>query len=79
MNFFYSFDKINDIKFLQKKIFSHKNQSSFLTLTPYGVGNSLGACAWRLECNLINILYLVAYNNYNEVHLDGVNLSQFTK
>jgi len=48
-------------------------------VTPYGIGHSLGACAWKIECNILNIMYLVAYNHYGELHLDGINIKEFEK
>ncbi|KRW99326.1 hypothetical protein PPERSA_02438 [Pseudocohnilembus persalinus] len=40
------------------------------------IGNTLGACAWILKCNMVNIMYMITYNHYQELHLDGLDLKK---
>lgn len=36
----------------------------------------MGSLAWRLSFGIVNILYLVSFNNYSLYHIDGVELAQ---
>lgn len=36
----------------------------------------MGSLAWRLSFGLVNILYMVEYNNYSLYHINGINLEQ---
>lgn len=36
----------------------------------------MGSLAWRLSFGIVNILYMVDYNNYSLYHINGVNLEQ---
>ena len=44
--------------------------------TCYSAGSSMGNLAWRVSFGLVNILYLVEYNNYSLYHMGGIDLSQ---
>ena len=48
-------------------------------MSPHCIGNTLGACAWKIEQNLVNILYLSTYNHQKELHLEGMNLDILKK
>ena len=50
-----------------------------ITITPYCIGNSIGACAWLLKCNFMNILYLVGYNVYSEQLIDGTDIENISR
>jgi Cft2 family RNA processing exonuclease len=50
-----------------------------LAFTPYAAGNTLGACAWKIEQNLVNIVYMVAFNHFDEIHLNGLDLERLAK
>lgn len=34
----------------------------------------MGGVGWRLSYGLINLLYLVGYNNYSLQHIEGVDI-----
>ena len=36
----------------------------------------MGCLSWRLSFGIINVLYLVEYNNYSLYHMDGLKLEQ---
>lgn len=36
----------------------------------------MGSLSWRLSFGIINIVYLVEYNNYSMYHIDGLDLAQ---
>lgn len=36
----------------------------------------MGNLTWRLNFGIVNILYLVSYNNYSLHHIGGLNLAQ---
>lgn len=36
----------------------------------------MGSLVWRLSFGMINMLYLVEYNNYSLYHINGLNLEQ---
>jgi len=40
----------------------------------YLAGGYLGSVYWRISCGLINILYLVDFNNYCMQHIGGLDL-----
>ena len=44
--------------------------------TCYSAGSSMGNLAWRISFGLVNILYMVEYNNYSLHHIGGLDLSQ---
>ena len=44
--------------------------------TSYSAGSSMGNLAWRVSFGLVNILYLVEYNNYSLYHIGGLELAQ---
>lgn len=37
-------------------------------------GGYLGSVYWRISYGLVNILYLVDYNNYNMFHIGGLDI-----
>lgn len=76
-----NFDKSSQIKYLQKNSvdISRKIKDKQLILTPFCIGNSVGACAWKMQLDLINILYLVSYNNYTEYHIESIDLTNLAK
>ncbi len=39
----------------------------------YLAGGTLGSLYWRISFGLINILYLVEYNNYSLHHIGGLD------
>lgn len=36
----------------------------------------MGSLAWRLSFGLVNIFYLVDYNNFSLYHINGLDLTQ---
>ena len=40
----------------------------------YLAGSSLGSLYWKISYGLINILYLVSYNNYSMNHIAGLDM-----
>ena len=42
----------------------------------YLAGGCLGSLYWRISYGLINVLYLVDYNNYAMAHLAGIDTIQ---
>ena len=40
----------------------------------YQAGGSLGSLCWKIHYGLINILYMVEYNNYFLNHINGLDL-----
>ncbi|EGR34852.1 hypothetical protein IMG5_000800 [Ichthyophthirius multifiliis] len=75
--FYTTFDRCQDIKFFQKKVVRIKQKD--LIISPIGIGNSLGACAWKINIKLINVLYMIQYNHLNECHLDGLEIKKIIK
>jgi Cft2 family RNA processing exonuclease len=41
-------------------------------------GSSLGSLYWKISYGLINILYLVNYNNYSMNHIAGLDMDNLT-
>ena len=41
-------------------------------------GGTLGSLYWRISYGLINIMYLVEYNNYSLRHIDGLDFDNIT-
>lgn len=39
----------------------------------------MGSIAWRLSYGIVNMLYLVSYNNYSMYHIDGLELPQIVQ
>ncbi len=36
----------------------------------------MGSLAWRLSFGIVNVLYMVEYNNYSLYHINGLDLQQ---
>jgi len=36
----------------------------------------MGSLSWRLSFGIVNIVYLVQYNNYSMYHIGGLDLEQ---
>jgi Cft2 family RNA processing exonuclease len=44
--------------------------------TCFSAGGNMGSLSWRLSYGIVNILYLVEYNNYSMYHINGLELPQ---
>ena len=42
--------------------------------TSYTAGSCMDNIAWRLSFGIVNIVYLVEYNNYSLYHISGLDL-----
>ncbi len=71
------YDSIKIVKFRQHIILNCKPilqtvfkleivQGKELSIKPYHIGNTVGACAWCISQEKRNLLYLVTYNHANE-------------
>ena len=50
-----------------------------IIISPICIGNSLGACAWIIQDNLINVMYMIQFSHNADEHLDGINFKKFLK
>jgi hypothetical protein len=72
------------VKPYQKKAITveiKNNSDSFLKGTTktvffssYQAGGALSSICWKIRMGLINILYMVDYNNYSLNHINGLDL-----
>lgn len=44
--------------------------------TGYSAGGNTGSIAWRISFGIVNILYLVEYNNFSLHHINGLDFNQ---
>jgi hypothetical protein len=51
-----------------------QGSSKSVHFSSYQAGGSLGSLCWKIHYGLINILYLVEYNNYFLNHINGLDL-----
>jgi len=69
------YDKINKIKFRQHIFLTVPDKE--VSIKPYHIGHTVGACAWCISTERRNILYLVTYNHSDERILNGMDFSHF--
>jgi len=69
------YDKINKVKFRQHILINVPDKE--VSIKPYHIGHSVGACAWCISTERRNILYLVTYNHSDEKILNGMDFSHF--
>ena len=65
-----------ELKFLQKKkinckklflnVINFQGKKLSFNIVACPIGNTLGACAWQIQCDLLNIIYLISYNLLQE-------------
>ncbi|KAL4471152.1 hypothetical protein ABPG72_019094 [Tetrahymena utriculariae] len=75
--FYIAYDRCKVIQFFQKKVVHIKHND--IIISPNCIGNTLGACAWIIKDNLINIMYMIQFNHISDEHLDGINIKTFVK
>ena len=70
-----TYDSIHEVKYFQHIVLNSiisnscitsKVKDNELSIKPYPIGNTIGACAWCISKNKRNILYLVSYNHADE-------------
>ncbi len=75
---FECYDKVVEVKFLEKTnltgdLFHDPQKKKLfylfivrgmnLLLVPNKIGHTVGSCSWRIEADLINIIYMISYNH----------------
>jgi hypothetical protein len=51
-----------------------KGTSKNIHFSSYQAGGALSSLCWKVRLGLINILYLVDYNNFSLNHINGLDL-----
>jgi Cft2 family RNA processing exonuclease len=69
-----SFSDIVSLKYLQPVLITPK-----ISLTAYRSGHSLGGCVWKITKDIEDIVISIGVNHRREVHIDGIDLSCFSK
>ncbi|KAL4428959.1 hypothetical protein ABPG74_011155 [Tetrahymena malaccensis] len=73
--FYIAYDRCELVQFFQKVLVRIKEK--VIIISPNCIGNTLGACAWIIKDNLINIMYMIQFNHCSDEHLDGINIKTF--
>ncbi|CAD8086655.1 unnamed protein product [Paramecium sonneborni] len=71
-----AYRQIRPIKFGQNETMMFENGLFQVNVCPIRAGKVIGACAWKIQVNTLNIIYITDYNMMKELHIDSLNIER---
>ncbi|CAD8068943.1 unnamed protein product [Paramecium primaurelia] len=71
-----AYRQIKPLKFGQSETMMFENGLFQVTVCPIRAGKVIGACAWKIQVNTLNIIYITDYNMIKELHIDSLNIER---
>ncbi|CAD8091937.1 unnamed protein product [Paramecium sonneborni] len=71
-----AYRQIKPLKFGQNETMMFENGLFQVTVCPIRAGKVIGACAWKIQVNTLNIIYITDYNMIKELHIDSLNIER---